>query len=276
MSTVSLATLPQETLDAIVDAVASENDAFVTLRALAVTNRSILSRCRRHLFRVVRLTYEGTFPTTPFAHPRPTSTRLQGLFAFLNESVLSGNTIGVTPVGAFVQVLKVTNTLSPLVIQMTALMPNLRSVKVRANWNKEDERLCTNHEALCQALGGIPQQLTPNSFNADLMGRISRCLNELDGYVPPPPVGRPREWGHHRQTRDLRELWVARTRDPLWTNPRGFTEIEEFRDRALHSGAERSHWPSSAPGPVKAHAGQPRAEPFAWQTDRGSCVTTPA
>jgi hypothetical protein len=78
--------------------------------------------------------------------------------------------------------LKVTNTLSPLVIQMIALMPNLRSVKVRANWNKEDERLCANHEALCQALGGIPQQLTPNSFNADLMGRISRCLNEVRGF----------------------------------------------------------------------------------------------
>ena len=114
MSTVSLETLPQETLDAIVDAVASEDGAFVALRALVVTNRSILPRCRRHLFRVVRFTYGDTFPTTAFPHPRPTSSRLQGFLAFLNESVLRGLTTGVSPVGAFVQVLKVTNTLSPL------------------------------------------------------------------------------------------------------------------------------------------------------------------
>ncbi|KAJ3538640.1 hypothetical protein NMY22_g5083 [Coprinellus aureogranulatus] len=177
--------LPQETLDAIIDAVATEDDGFATLHTLCLTGRAALPRCRRHLFRVIKFTSEDNFGKN-FPYPRPNSSPLQALLSLLTYTA-NGSTLGA-PIGAFVRILKITNSVNPLIIQITAHMPNLRSIIFRTECGERELGRSVKYEAFHEATRGNEAELDKCLKGSSYPQAVIRRIRELNTFLTPLPL----------------------------------------------------------------------------------------
>ncbi|KAJ3531951.1 hypothetical protein NMY22_g7951 [Coprinellus aureogranulatus] len=176
--------IPQELLEAIVDLVRYECDATLTLASLALTCRALVPRCRRYLFREVKLDYSAA-RGSGYAFPRNNASRVQALLAIVAEG---GSKALGPPVGNYVHSLRVENNISPLIPHITAHLPNLKLFHVVSSLSSVDERTSLEREVLHEVTEGMidwnacSREEVRDILSRDYSNQVSERLTDTSGY----------------------------------------------------------------------------------------------
>lgn len=159
-----------ELLEAVADAVGMrDRNPGPTLKALSLTYRALVPRCRQYLFRVVSFDHSSAWGSG-FTYPRHNSSRVQALLALLSDP--QSERLGA-PLAAYIHVLRIENNLSPLFFQITALLPNLKEFHLRSTTHGDIDRPFLQYEALHEVTNG-----DIDDYDVEAMRTI------LDNYEP--------------------------------------------------------------------------------------------